>query len=572
MNDVLRITNIKLKLADLVDGQGGEGVKGVLSQHEKELLMERICKILHSPREEIKDVTVERKSIDARKKDDVFLVYTVLVEGLSEAKWKRMKNVTYIPPMGRGEEAKPSERLTARATNPPSAASPPSGSNRPVVVGMGPAGLFCAYELARRGWRPILLDRGADVDARVEKVNRFWATGDLDADTNVQFGEGGAGTFSDGKLNTMVKDPSGRNRKVLNLFVEHGAPLEIAYLAKPHVGTERLRDVVKSIRKRIVEWGGEVRFGTKLVGVDVEGGAVRGCTIKTASAPVSEWLPCDDLVLAIGHSARDTFAMLYDYGVAMTSKPFAIGVRVEHEQDMVNAVQYGDWKDKLPPADYKLTHQTSGGRGVYTFCMCPGGYVVNASSEKDGLAINGMSNYNREGRNANSAIVVTVTPEDYGRAMLGGPAALMGMEFQRKYEGMAYQLAGGRIPVQTYGDFERHREPVELGKLTPDCKGDYALANVRACLPPYVGDAIVEGVRAFGGRMRGFADACTIISGVETRTSSPVRIPRDEAMQSNVGGLYPCGEGAGYAGGIMSAAMDGLKVAEACLTRLEGKA
>ena len=397
---------------------------------------------------------------------------------------------------------------------------------------------------------------------RQQKVSEFWDTGKLDENCNVQFGEGGAGTFSDGKLNTLVKDPTGRGRRVMQIFVDHGAPSEILYLQKPHIGTDLLGEVVQNIRRHIIELGGEVRFETKLVRAVWENETLKEIVCEHSGR--QETIPCDTLILATGHSARDTVTELYQSGLFMEAKPFAVGVRVEHPQEMIGQNQYGDFYTKLPAADYKLTYNTKDKRGVYSFCMCPGGYIVNASSEPGRLAVNGMSNHARDGRNANSAIVVTVDPSDFG-----GTDPLSGIAFQRKWEEAAYNTGQGKVPVQLFADFCANRKSTGIGAVIPSIRGQYALANVRETLPKFIGDSIEESFGYFDRRIHGFAREDAILAGIESRTSSPVRIRRDESLQSNIRGIYPCGEGAGYAGGITSAAMDGLRVAQEIIRCLE---
>lgn len=426
-----------------------------------------------------------------------------------------------------------------------------------MVVGTGPAGLFAAWLLAKHGYQPLVIERGYEVSKRIQAVEHFWKTNELDSVSNVQFGEGGAGTFSDGKLNTMVKDMANRYRLVMETFVNHGAPSEILYLNKPHIGTDKLRTVVESMRKEIILLGGEVRFGTQLTDLKIEDGQLKAIELNHR-----EIIPCRLLIPAIGHSARDTFEMFLKRGLNLSPKPFAIGVRIEHKQSMISRAQYGKEYIHLPAADYKLTHQTTKGRGVYSFCMCPGGFVVNASSEKGYLAVNGMSNYGRDEENANSAIVVTVQPEDFGATH-----PLSGIEFQRKWEKAAFKAGGGLIPVQLFGDLLRGRDSVTIGGIKPNLKGGYRLSNLTGCLPNEVLEALKEGILAFDRKIKGFADEEAILSGVESRTSSPVRIHRDDAFESNIKGIYPCGEGAGYAGGITSAAIDGIKVFEAIASK-----
>ena len=429
---------------------------------------------------------------------------------------------------------------------------------RPVVVGSGPAGLFCAWILALAGCRPILLERGACVEERQRDVEEFWKSGILNPMSNVQFGEGGAGTFSDGKLNTLVKDTSGRNRFVLETFVRFGAPPEILYEQKPHIGTDILIRVVKNMRLAICEAGGEVRFHSQVTDIVLDETSLVGVQVNQ-----EEELETDTVIFAVGHSARDTFEMLYEKNLPMQAKSFAVGVRAEHPQKMINASQYGaESVPGLPAAPYKVTAKLENGRGVYSFCMCPGGYVVNASSEEGRLAVNGMSYHARAGENANSAIIVTVTPEDYG-----SEHPLAGMEFQRKLEERAFRAGGGKIPVQRLEDFCKNQISTSFGNVEPQMKGAYAFGDVRGIFPQVLAESIEEGMRQFEHKITGFSDGDTLLSGVESRTSSPVKIPRDENMESEIKGIFPCGEGAGFAGGITSAAMDGMKVAEAVLKK-----
>lgn len=508
--------------------------------HSPEDLLKKAAKKLSLQPKDLQQFTVTKKSLDARKKPELCYSYTVAFQVPDESALLRRKkdgNISAVQPV---------------QYHFPSPGPVPMGS-RPVIIGTGPAGLFCGLMLAAHGYAPILLERGKRVEERVLDVERYWKGGSLDESSNVQFGEGGAGTFSDGKLNTLVKDKYGRNRKVLELFVECGADPEILYLNRPHIGTDVLRTVLVNIRRRIEEAGGEFRFQSEVTDLITERGRLTGVEINR-----EEILETGIAVLAIGHSARNTFAMLRDCGVLMEQKSFAVGLRIEHPQSMINLSQYGvEASAHLPAADYKLTHQCANHRGIYTFCMCPGGYVVNASSERGMLAVNGMSNHKRDGRNANSALIVTVTPDDFGEK-----GVLAGVEFQRRLESAAYRLGDGKIPIQLLGDFAAGKASTTLGDICPDTRGETCLTNVRELLPEPISAAILEGTEAFEKRIHGFARPDAVLSGVESRTSSPVRILRNERFESETAGLYPCGEGAGYAGGIMSAAMDGMKVAE----------
>lgn len=525
--------------------------RGIISSQEKELVIEAAAKSLHIKKENITRLFIDKKSLDARKKDQINFVYRIymVTDGINEKKTlsRYGKNdVKYIE----------GNNIDIIENNEILYETPKANNEKIIVVGMGPAGMFAALELAEAGMKPVVIERGSDVDTRQNKVESFWNGGKLDTECNVQFGEGGAGTFSDGKLNTMVKDKSGYNKKVLKTFVRYGAPEEILYLQKPHIGTDKLRDVVKAIRNRITELGGKVLFDTKLENVIYDENGLTEIEITDGRK-----IKCDKLILATGHSARDTFYMLNDRGVDMEAKPFAVGVRVEHPQEIIGMNQYGELYKSLPVADYKLTYTTKSGRGVYSFCMCPGGYVVNASSENGRLAVNGMSNYLRDSENANSAIVVTISPSDFG-----GDSPLSGIEFQRKWEEAAYNAAGGMIPVQLLSDFNEGKISTSFGDVKPQTKGGYKFGNVRKSIPDFIGDAISEGMNAFDKRIKGFGRDDALILGIESRTSSPVKILRDESLQSNIKGIYPCGEGAGYAGGITSAAMDGIRVAKEILS------
>jgi uncharacterized FAD-dependent dehydrogenase len=482
-----------------------------------------------------------RRAFDARKKADITLVYTIDAE------------LAAPPPHG---EPSPdvSYQFVAHAARRP--------APRPIVIGTGPCGIFAALVLAQMGFAPIILERGKPVRDRTKDTWGLWRRGILNPESNVQYGEGGAGTFSDGKLYSQIKDPRHLGRKVLTEFVEAGAPEQILFVAKPHIGTFRLVGMVEAMRAKIEALGGEYRFGAKVTELDISAGAVRAVVLESG-----ERIEASHVVLAIGHSARDTFEMLFAGGVFMEKKPFSLGFRIEHPQSMIDRHRFGDFAGNpiLGAADYKLVHHASNGRSVYSFCMCPGGTVVAAASEPGRVVTNGMSQYSRNERNANAGIVVGITPEDYPGDVLAG------VELQRRWESEAF-LAGGSsyaAPGQLVGDFLSGRASASFGDVLPSYKPGVALTDLAPCLPDYAIAAIREALPAFGAQIRGFARPDAVLTGVETRTSSPIRITRGRDFQSlNVRGLYPAGEGAGYAGGILSAAVDGIKVAEALALHL----
>ena len=514
----LKISNIKLNIEENEEKAYLTALK-MSGIDKKHIISKKILKL----------------SIDARKKNEIHKIYTIglYVDHYSKSR----KNVTVY-------ECEPEYTFQNTGTE--------KLSHRPVVVGFGPAGMFCAYMLAEYGYSPIIIERGSKVDERTEKVNQFWKKGKLDTECNVQFGEGGAGTFSDGKLNTGIKDKNNRIKLVLDTFVKFGAKENILYDAKPHIGTDILAEVVKNMRKHIQKKGGTFLFDTALTSIECANHKLKKIILSDGSS-----IETDLCILAIGHSARDTFRMLYEKGVIMEQKPFAIGVRVEHKQSTINQSQYGFSDNRLGAASYKLTYKTNAGRGVYSFCMCPGGYVVNASSEEGHLAVNGMSYNSRTGENANSAIVVTITPDDFP-----SNHPLAGIELQRDFEKKAFMEGKGKIPVQALKDFHDSTITKCFGEIKPATKGDTEFADINKILPTYVCDAIQEGMEHFGKIIEGFNNKDAILSAVESRTSSPVRIIRNESFQSNIEGLIPAGEGAGYAGGITSAAIDGIKIFE----------
>ena len=537
--------------------------------HPEAALRAAVLDRLAVPHSALRSMHVFKRSFDARRKSAVLLIYTVdcEIEGDEAALLARHAGDRHIGP---------APDTTYRFVVPA-----PSGDDRqrnadrprPVVVGFGPCGIFAALLLAQMGLKPIVLERGKAVRDRTHDTWGLWRRGVLDPESNVQFGEGGAGTFSDGKLWSQISDPRHLTRKVLNEFVAAGAPEEILFIAKPHIGTFRLVGVVEKMRATIESLGGEVRFGQRVTDLQIEAGRVRGLTLASG-----ETLPADHVVLALGHSARDTFAMLHERGVAMQAKPFSIGFRIEHPQGLIDRARFGPAAGNpiLGAADYKLVHHAANGRSVYSFCMCPGGTVVAATSEPGRVVTNGMSQYSRNERNANAGIVVGIEPRDYRQDGLGGGSGsgegsgvvspLDGIAFQRGWESRAFDLGGGTYdaPAQRVGDFLAGIASTAVGSVVPSYTPGVKWTDLASALPAYAVEAIREALPAFERQIRGFAMADAVLTGVETRTSSPLRIPRGKDFQSlNVRGLYPAGEGAGYAGGIMSAGVDGIEVAEA---------
>lgn len=515
---MIKITNIKIK-ADLSDDE----------------LFEKIYKKYKINKNDVTERRIIKKSIDARNKADIFYNYSVELECKNENK---IKNVQIV------KKEEPFKIIVNRKS-----------SKRPVIIGAGPAGLFSALTLAQNGIKPIIIEQGKTVDERKKDVEEFQKTGKLNTLSNVQFGEGGAGTFSDGKLTSGIHNPL--CKIVLKEFYNFGAPEQILYINKPHIGTDNLINIIRNMRNEIIKLGGEFLFNEKVTDFEFENS-------KVTAVICGKRIETDTVILAIGHSARSTFEKLYEKGVKMEKKNFSIGVRIEHKQSMINKSQYGEiTKLKLPPAEYKMAYHGEN-RSCYTFCMCPGGTVIASSSEPETIVTNGMSVYARNGENANSAVLVNVTPNDFK-----GESPLEGIYFQKDLEQKAFKLGGSNYnaPIQRFEDFENNVKSTHIGEIKPTYKPGVTLSNLNEILPDFISKTLIEGIKYFDKSIKGFAHPDAILTGVETRSSSPVQITRNENKQSNIKGLYPCGEGAGYAGGIISAAVDGIKCAIAVLTQ-----
>lgn len=524
------------------------GISLPLDYNDTTMLSEA-AKALRVRTSDIRSVSLSKRSVDARKKQNIHFEASLDIK-LSGSEEKAAAKCSKARIIEEYRYELPECKKLSR---------------RPVIIGSGPCGMLAGLILAQAGQRPIIIERGRDVDSRTRDVELFWSGSELDEISNVQFGEGGAGTFSDGKLNTGTKDI--RIRKVLEEFANHGAPEEILWQAKPHIGTDRLKTTVRNIRQSIISLGGEYRFETKLTGLCFSDGRLTGAVI--CKGDNTEVIETDDLILAVGHSARDTFEMLASMGIPMEQKAFSVGVRIEHLQESINRQQYGSFADSryLSAADYKLAVHLKNGRGVYTFCMCPGGSVVAAASERGRLVTNGMSEFARDKTNANSAVLVSVLPEDFG-----SDNALAGISLQRSLEEAAFAAGGGNYhaPVQRVEDFRNRIKTTSLGSVIPSYRPGFELTSLDLCLPGFISDSLREGLGLMRASMSAFSDGDAVLTGTESRSSSPVRIIRNEYMQSPaVRGFYPCGEGAGYAGGITSAAVDGIKAAEMILKRTD---
>lgn len=512
----------------------------IYNNFSEEELINFVIKKYKISEKDIKKWNIVKKSVDARKKDDVHFSYSIDFDLNNENKYLKNKDIIKI-------EANKIPNININLNK----------SIQPVIIGSGPAGLFAALTFVRYGYKPIIIEQGQSVDERQKTVDNFKKTGILNVNSNVQFGEGGAGTFSDGKLTTGINSPYCKT--VLQYFADFGAPQQILYLAKPHIGTDKLVTTIKNIREYIISKGGTFLFNTKFIDFETNNNSISKITILHLDTNKTDSIVTNRLILAIGHSSRDTFRKVYDKGLILKPKNFSVGVRIEHLQSEINKAQYGTiTKLNLPPADYKLAYHDKNGRSCYTFCMCPGGTVMPSSSEKNTIVTNGMSYFARDGKNANSAVLVSITPDDFKN-----DSVLAGIDFQKNLEEKAFVLGGSNYyaPVQRFEDFDNNIKSTFIGSVTPTYTPGYTLSNLNEIMPNFVSQTLKNGIKYFDTKLHGFANPDSILTGMETRSSSPVKILRDENMVSNISGIYPCGEGAGYAGGIMSAAVDGIKVA-----------
>jgi len=515
-------------------------------------LFDIILKKIRLKKSDIKKFRIHKKSVDARNKKDIHFVYTFDIE-LNIDEHIAIKHCKYATIINEQKQEIKSKVESIK---------------RPIVVGSGPSGLFAALTLLERGLYPIILERGKEVDSRQKDIELFWNTAKLNPNSNVQFGEGGAGTFSDGKLTTNINDKN--CNKVIEEFINADAPEEIAYSSKPHIGTDKLKTVIKNIRKKIISKGGEFKFENQLIDFDIENNKIVGVKVLDINSNQTYNIQTDIVIVAIGHSARDTFEMIYSKNINIIQKPFSIGVRIEHSRKMIDASQYGAFANHtaLEAADYKLVTHLDSGRSVYTFCMCPGGFVVAASSEENNLVVNGMSEYARDNINSNSALLVGITPNDFKSTN-----PLAGMYLQREIEHNTFELGGSNYnaPIQLVGDFLKNKTSTTLGNIFPSYKPNVTFANLSDCLPEFVIKAMQHAIPIMDKSLKGFSSYDAVLTGVETRSSSPIRIVRDKNFESNIKGLYPCGEGAGYAGGIMSSAVDGINCANEICEKLVNK-
>ena len=505
-----------------------------------EEILNKVIKKFNIKKEDINNWNISKKSVDARKKNDVHYSYSIDIDIKNENSLLNKKNISKI-------EISKTQKIQINLNK----------SINPIIIGAGPSGLFAALTFIENGYKPIIIEQGESVENRVKTISNFTDNGILNTNSNVQFGEGGAGTFSDGKLTTNINSPY--CKKVLELFVKFGAPEQILYLTKPHIGTDNLINILQNMRKYIILNGGEFKFNTKFIDFETINNHISKINILHLDTNIEETIKCDTLILAIGHSSRDTFYKIHEKGLILEPKNFSVGVRIEHLQSEINKSQYGtQTKLKLPPAEYKLAYHQEDGRSCYTFCMCPGGTVMPSSSEENTIVTNGMSNFARNGKNANSAVLVNITPADFKKQN-----PLSGIDFQKDLEKKAFILGGSNYfaPIQRFEDFDKNIKSTFIGSVEPTYKPGVTLSNLNTIMPDFVSNTLKNGIKYFDTKLNGFANPDSILTGMETRSSSPVKILRNEDFVSNINGIYPCGEGAGYAGGIMTASVDGIKTA-----------